>query len=185
MASRLLTDLDIDVQPVSAEWLRQCNARGVSVLIYCTLRTRQEQDKLYAQGRDANGKRIRGKSIVTYAKGGYSAHNFGRAFDAVPWEHFLDKFKLNKLRYTIGDHNIDHDILVKRKLDWTPFDTKQAEKEFRQEFNLFKLDWKWRVMAETALDLGLEWGGMWKSFKDYVHFQYLAGKTIADYRNAA
>jgi peptidoglycan L-alanyl-D-glutamate endopeptidase CwlK len=35
----------------------------------------QEQDALYAQGRNAPGK------IVTYAKGGSSYHNYGLAFD--------------------------------------------------------------------------------------------------------
>jgi peptidoglycan LD-endopeptidase CwlK len=38
-------------------------------------RTWQEQDKLYAQGRTRPG------DIVTKARGGYSNHNFGIAFD--------------------------------------------------------------------------------------------------------
>lgn len=42
-----------------------------------TLRTFAEQDALYAQGRTKPG------SIVTYAKGGQSYHNFGLAVDIV------------------------------------------------------------------------------------------------------
>ena len=40
-------------------------------------RTYEEQNALYARGRTEGGK------IVTYAKGGYSSHNFGLAFDIV------------------------------------------------------------------------------------------------------
>lgn len=55
---------------------------------YCrlayTLRTFDEQNALYAQGRtklfDANGKKL---GIVTKAKGGQSIHNYGLAFDIV------------------------------------------------------------------------------------------------------
>jgi peptidoglycan L-alanyl-D-glutamate endopeptidase CwlK len=43
------------------------------------LRTYSEQDALFDQGRTAPGR------IVTEAKGGYSAHNFGYAVDVVPF----------------------------------------------------------------------------------------------------
>lgn len=46
---------------------------------YFGLRTFEEQDRLYAQGRTASG------SIVTQARGGESAHNYGCAFDATIW----------------------------------------------------------------------------------------------------
>jgi hypothetical protein len=54
-----------------------CTQAGVAVLITQGLRTWQEQDALYAQGRSRPGK------IVTHAKGGQSWHNFGLAFDIV------------------------------------------------------------------------------------------------------
>jgi LysM repeat protein len=54
-----------------------CAQAGVAVLITQGLRTVQEQDDLYAQGRSKPGK------IVTNAKGGQSWHNFGLAFDIV------------------------------------------------------------------------------------------------------
>ncbi len=54
-----------------------CAQAGVAVLITQGLRTVQEQDDLYAQGRSNPGK------IVTNAKGGQSWHNFGLAFDIV------------------------------------------------------------------------------------------------------
>jgi peptidoglycan L-alanyl-D-glutamate endopeptidase CwlK len=48
---------------------------GIVVKIICGTRTYAEQDALYAQGRTAPG------PIVTNARGGYSNHNFGIAFD--------------------------------------------------------------------------------------------------------
>lgn len=48
---------------------------GVAIRIVQGLRTVEEQNKLYAQGRTAPG------NIVTYSKGGQSYHNFGLAID--------------------------------------------------------------------------------------------------------
>ena len=54
-----------------------CAQAGLAILITQGLRTWEEQDALYAQGRTAPGK------IVTKARGGQSWHNFGLAFDIV------------------------------------------------------------------------------------------------------
>lgn len=64
------------------------SALGHPIRLTSTFRSSEEQDKLYAQGRTTPG------SIVTNAKGGESAHNFGVAFDVVfvnegydgPWD---------------------------------------------------------------------------------------------------
>lgn len=86
MPSRKIEDLHPDLQPICQEFLRRCNAVGLDVLITCTFRSNDEQNQLYAQGR--NGKP---GPRVTNAKGGQSAHNFtiqgrpaARAFDIVP-----------------------------------------------------------------------------------------------------
>jgi peptidoglycan L-alanyl-D-glutamate endopeptidase CwlK len=50
----------------------------MDVLVTATLRTNAEQDALYAQGRTTPG------PIVTNARGGQSAHNYGLAIDVVP-----------------------------------------------------------------------------------------------------
>ena len=76
--SRLISDLVPEMQPLAQQFVDNCHVAGVEVIIDQTLRTFAEQDALYAQGRTAPG------NIVTYAKGGQSWHNFGRAFDAVP-----------------------------------------------------------------------------------------------------
>ena len=51
--------------------------KGIRLRFSQTLRTIEEQDALYAQGRTTKGK------IVTNAKGGSSFHNWGLAFDIV------------------------------------------------------------------------------------------------------
>ena len=124
------------VHPVVAAKVRQlieeAYREGINVIITQGLRTVEEQNALYAQGRTKPGK------IVTNAKGGYSYHNFGLAFD----------FALM---------NPDGSI------SWEVND-------------------KWKRVAQIGKSLDLEWGGDWKDFKDYPHFQYTFGLSLADLR---
>lgn len=76
--SRSIDDLDPQVAKMAREWLARARAEGLDPLITCTRRTSAEQDALYAQGRTKPGK------IVTNAKAGQSAHNYGLALDFVP-----------------------------------------------------------------------------------------------------
>lgn len=57
--------------------LELCAHNGLAILVTQGLRTWEEQDRLYAQGRTAPG------DVVTKAKGGDSFHNYGLAFDIV------------------------------------------------------------------------------------------------------
>lgn len=84
-----------------------------------TLRTKTEQNALYAQGRTKPGK------VVTNARGGQSLHNYGLAFD---------------IAFKDAHGNILWDV---------------------PHFARF---------AKIAKANGLAWGGDWKSFKDYPHF---------------
>ena len=52
--------------------------KGIIIRVVQGLRTVQEQNALYAQGRTAPGNK------VTNAKGGWSWHNFGLAVDCIP-----------------------------------------------------------------------------------------------------
>ena len=58
-------------------WLADMHASNLSELITCTLRSGAEQDALYAKGRTEPGK------IVTKARAGQSAHQYGLALDFV------------------------------------------------------------------------------------------------------
>ena len=78
MASRSLDDLLPVVKRKAEEFHKLCADQGVDILIYCTYRSEEEQDDLYAQGRTKPGR------IVTNARGGESWHNHRCAFDFVP-----------------------------------------------------------------------------------------------------
>jgi peptidoglycan L-alanyl-D-glutamate endopeptidase CwlK len=108
-----------EVQPIARALVQKASAAGITIKIISGLRTYQEQDALYAQGRTAPG------DIVTNARGGYSNHNFGIAFD-------VGVFEGNKY------------------LPDSP---------------------KYKAVGVLGEDLGLEWGGNWKTIVDQPHFQ--------------
>ena len=66
------------VRTKANELIALCKANGISIIITQTLRTKAEQDALYAQGRTKPG------SKVTNAKYPQSLHCWGIAFDFVP-----------------------------------------------------------------------------------------------------
>lgn len=81
MTSRSLSDLRPSFRTLVEAWLADVHAVGLDVLITCTLRNGTEQELLYAKGRTAPG------AIVTNAKAGQSAHNYGLAIDFVVMDH--------------------------------------------------------------------------------------------------
>jgi peptidoglycan L-alanyl-D-glutamate endopeptidase CwlK len=64
-----------EVQPMARALVQRAAFNGIRIKVLSGLRTYAEQDELYAQGRTAPGLK------VTNARGGYSNHNFGIAFD--------------------------------------------------------------------------------------------------------
>lgn len=83
MSSRSIDDLDENTRRMAISHKQLCAAEGVELLIYCTLRSNEEQDALYAIGRSLSGK------IVTNARAGQSAHNpdkfgYAHAYDCCP-----------------------------------------------------------------------------------------------------
>ena len=122
--------------------------KGVRLRFAYTLRTNEEQDALYAQGRtklfDNNGKRL-GK--VTNAKGGQSIHNYSLAFDIVL---LLDKNNDGIFESASWDTKADFD--------------KDGTSDWMEVTNYFK-------------SKGWTWGGDWSSFKDYPHFEKTFGHT--------
>ena len=63
------------VQPVARQFIQALRGRGIDARVISGTRSYDEQNALYAQGRTTPGR------IVTNARGGYSNHNFGIAFD--------------------------------------------------------------------------------------------------------
>jgi peptidoglycan L-alanyl-D-glutamate endopeptidase CwlK len=72
---RNIKTLHPDLQPLATKLIELAVGEGINAKVISGLRSYQEQDELYAQGRTKPG------NIVTKAKGGQSWHNFGTAFD--------------------------------------------------------------------------------------------------------
>jgi peptidoglycan L-alanyl-D-glutamate endopeptidase CwlK len=108
-----------EVQPYARALVTKAAQNGITIKVISGLRTYAEQDDLYAQGRTKPG------NIVTNARGGYSNHNFGIAFD-------IGVFEGSSYR------------------DDSP---------------------KYKAVGMLGQDLGLEWGGNWKTIQDEPHFQ--------------
>ena len=74
-SAKNIKTLHPEVAILAARLIETAVAQGICVKVISGLRTYEEQNALYAQGRSKPG------LIVTKAKGGYSIHNFGCAFD--------------------------------------------------------------------------------------------------------
>ncbi|WP_045522218.1 M15 family metallopeptidase [Neobacillus niacini] len=134
----LPTELHPVVKERSDQLVQQAAKKGIVVLITDGFRSIEEQNRIYEQGRTAEG------NIVTNAKGGESYHNYGLAID----------FALE-----------------------TPSGNVIWDRQYDRNQN-GKADWS--EVVQMAKSLGFEWGGDWKDFKDYPHFQMDFGLTIAD-----
>ena len=108
-----------EVRPIARALVQKAAQVGIQIKILSALRTYAEQDALYAQGRTTPGNR------VTNARGGYSNHNFGIAFDVGVFE---------------GTKYLPESV-------------------------------KYKAVGALGIDLGLEWGGSWKTIVDQPHFQ--------------
>jgi peptidoglycan L-alanyl-D-glutamate endopeptidase CwlK len=63
------------VRPFARALIEKAAGQGITIKVISAMRTYAEQDALYAKGRTAPGPK------VTNARGGFSNHNFGIAFD--------------------------------------------------------------------------------------------------------
>lgn len=114
-----IATLHPNVQPYARALVLKAANAGITIKVISGLRTYEEQNIIYAQGRSKPGK------IVSNARGGYSNHNFGTAFD----------------------------IGVFDGAKWIPEDP------------------RYKAVGALGSELGLEWGGNWKSIQDEPHFQ--------------
>ena len=80
-----------EVQPMARALVQKAAFNGIRIKIISGLRTYAEQDELYAKGRTTPGPK------VTNARGGYSNHNFGIAFDIGVFEG--QKYLADSIKY--------------------------------------------------------------------------------------
>lgn len=118
-SEKVIATLLPEVQPYARALFFRAKANGIDINVTSGTRTFEEQDRLYAQGRTNS------KPRVTNARGGYSNHNFGIAFD-------IGVFSGNR---------------------------------YLPESPLYK------AVGALGMELGLEWGGNWKTIVDQPHFQ--------------
>lgn len=112
-----------EVHDYARSLVQRAAALGITIKVISGLRTYEEQNALYAKGRTTAP--IGKKHIVSNARGGYSNHNFGLAFDIGVFEG-------------------------------TKYVTSGAQYD---------------AVGAIGKELGLEWGGSWKSFVDKPHYQ--------------
>ena len=74
-SERTIATLLPQVQPLARALVESAASIGIAIKVISGTRTYDEQNALYEQGRTKPG------SVVTNARGGYSNHNFGIAFD--------------------------------------------------------------------------------------------------------
>ena len=118
-SEKVIATLQPEVRPYARALVLKAASMGITIKVISGLRTFAEQDALYAKGRTRPGPK------VTNARGGYSNHNFGIAFD-------------------IGVFN---------GASYIPESP------------------RYKAVGALGVELGLEWGGNWKTIKDEPHFQ--------------
>lgn len=153
--SKLLSDLTSLAEANANKIIAYCDTKGIDILIYCTLRTLQEQARLYRQGREISVINTKvaslrakgydeladilinvgpqhGDTIVTNAGPGESWHNFGEAFDAVP-------LKDGKAIWSNGPD--------------------------------------YKIYGEAVRSVGMQWAGDWTNFREFPHAQLRIGSN--------
>ncbi len=115
----VIATLHPQVRPYARALVLKAAAAGITIKVISGLRTYAEQEALYAKGRTKPGPK------VTNARGGYSNHNFGIAFD-------------------VG------------VFDGTRYVPESP---------------RYKAVGALGTEIGLEWGGNWKTIKDEPHFQ--------------
>ncbi len=158
MASRSIADLETTTRAKAEKFISLADAvPKFDYLIYCTLRTNEEQAILYRQSRPLSEIKAKAKELsdtwgradlakilmdagpqygphVTNAAPGQSLHNYGMAFDAVPMRNGKPVW---------GTSDADDKRL-------------------------------WTIYGELAEMAGLEWAGNWSTFREFPHCQQTA-----------
>lgn len=118
------------VRPFARALIEKAANQGIIIKVTSGTRSFAEQDDLFAQGRTKPGKK------VTNARGGFSNHNFGIAFDVTIFTGSSDPEK------------------AKTPVFESPI---------------------YKAVGALGTELGLEWGGNWKTIVDEPHFQLRPG----------
>jgi len=145
VASRRLEDLHPVTREKTKAFLQRAKEKGIDVLIYCTYRSPEEQEVLYMQGR---------------------LEQFGITLE-----------ELNKRRVKLGLWKLTDGEAKRKVTNAKPW---QSFHQYGLAFDCVPLqggkpDWNnveaYRTLGSIASEIGLEWAGGWKRFRELPHFQ--------------
>ncbi len=145
MASRRLEDLHPVTREKTEAFLQRAKEKGIDVLIYCTYRSPEEQEVLYMQGR---------------------LEQFGITLE-----------ELNKRRVKLGLWRLTEKEAKRKVTNAKPW---QSFHQYGLAFDCVPLqggkpDWNnieaYRTLGSIASEIGLEWAGGWRRFRELPHFQ--------------
>lgn len=154
MSSRNIEDLQPQIQERVRRFEQRCTEEGLEILIYCTLRTSEDQAKLYWQGRNLDQVTKKADELrneyqrpdladlllqvgvqpgkkVTNAGPGQSMHNYGLAIDGVPMRNGK----------AVWGTNHPDDLAM------------------------------WELYGRLGQEVGFEWAGTWTTFREFPHLQ--------------
>ncbi len=145
MASRELEDLHPVTREKAKVFLQRAKEKGIDVLIYCTYRSPEEQEVLYMQGR---------------------LEQFGITLE-----------ELNEKRVRLGLWKLTEREAKRKITNAKPW---QSFHQYGLAFDCVPLqggkpDWNnieaYRALGNIASEIGLEWAGGWRRFREFPHFQ--------------
>lgn len=147
MASRDLADLHPVLRVLAQQHIDICAASGVRLLIYCTWRSQQEQDALYAQGRRPL----------------HAVNAMRKAVGLAPITDAENRRRITNARTSQHSYMLDG-APAALAYDCCPLD------------DAGRPDWsgegyRWQLVAEIGKRLGLTWGGDWRRLRDKPHFE--------------
>jgi hypothetical protein len=102
---RAIATLNVGFQKQVRGWVNEMVTSRIEPLIYCGMRSMEEQSALYQKGRTDGSKKI-----VTKARPGESYHNYGLAFDWVPLKRTAKNADLwvanwdDETAFRLGEH---------------------------------------------------------------------------------
>lgn len=176
MVMRGTDKLHPELQVCVNKFLEECKKQGLNVLITETLRTQEEQEALYAQGRTKSG------NIVTNCRGYQSPHCWGVAFDFcrnVKGKEYdnSDKFfdRVGEIAKTIFD-NTEYDLFWGG--DFKTFVDKphiEMKKYLPNNYTTWLID-----NYGTPEDFMATWYDMKEEGGDYVH-RYKTVEEMPEY----
>ena len=128
--------------------VREALAAGVLFGIAQGVRSAAQQAVEYAKGRDAQGAVVDRRKVVTWARPGYSFHQYGLAYDVV-------------LLRPHADAGAPYEV------EWNPF--ADLDKDGVRDYLEIGL---------AGERVGLEWGGRWVGKYDGPHFEFTPNLPI-------